>query len=140
MIKLNISEYNNCLILQNLPISKKGLLLISIISNLLSIPPDKNFPYELGIYIQDVILELYKLSYSFIFSPFDTLNILIKLVDNETNKCFSSLEKHNEVISPFLLFSFAEKVKNKFKYILLSFLWLFIEMIEILQFENPKAI
>ena len=59
-------------------------------------------------------------------------------VDNETNNCFSSFEKHNDVISPFLLFSFEEKVKYKFKFILL--LCTFTEIKDILQFEKPSAI
>ena len=59
---------------------------------------------------------------------------------NETNNCFSSFEKHNDVISPFLLFSFEEKVKYKFKFILFLFLCVFTEIKDILQFEKPNAI
>ena len=66
--------------------------------------------------------ELCKSVYSFTFSPFEVLNILIIWLDNETNKVFSSLEKHNDVISPFLVFSLAENVKYKFKVILFLFL------------------
>ena len=90
--------------------------------------------------MHEVIDELCKLLYSFIFSPLDVLNILIKFVVNETNRCFSSLEKHIDVISPFLVFSLEEKVKYKFKFILLLLLFLFIEINDILQFEKPSYI
>ena len=69
---------------------------------------------EFEINIHEVINKLCKLEYSFIFSPFDVLKIFMTLVLSDTNKYFSSFEKDNEVISPFLLFSVAEKVKYKF--------------------------
>ena len=77
--------------------------------------------FELGINIHDVINELCKIEYSFIFSPFNILYNFIIFVLKETNKYFSSFEKHTEVISPFLLLSLAENVKYKFMIILLLF-------------------